>query len=178
MGSGSGTFLHPPEPNPSSKRVVWAVVIIILLAILIGGGYLWTHRNPQPVKPVQTTVTPPPVAPAPPPPEPIKDTIQFAFDKYYLSPAEQANLKDFWEKVGNKPGQISISGYTCNMGKDWHNQWLSERRAERVAKQLGAPDAYPVKVAGFGKTDPVADNSTREGREKNRRAELVFTPAQ
>lgn len=176
MGTGSGTLLRPPEANPSSKRVVWAVVIIILLAILIGGGYLWTHRNPPPVKPVQTIVTPPPVAP-PPPPEPIKNTIQFAFDKYYLSPAEQANLKAFWEKVGNKPGQLTISGYTCNMGTVWHNQWLSERRAERVSKLLAAPDAYAVKVAGFGKSDPVADNSSREGREKNRRAELVFTPA-
>ena len=63
------------------------------------------------------------------------------------------------------------------MGSDWYNQRLSVRRAERVAKLLAAPDRYAVKVQAYGKTKPIADNSTAEGRAANRRAEVVFTPA-
>ena len=175
MGIGSGTILSSPEPKSSSKRVVWAIVIILLLAVLLG-VYFWTRKEPQPVQKVQTPVAPA-VVPAPPPPEPIKATIHFAFQKSTLSAAEQAKVKALWEKVSSKAGQITIAGHTCNLGSDWYNQRLSERRAERVAKLLAAPDRYAVKVQAYGKTKPVADNSAAEGRAANRRAEVVFTPA-
>ena len=175
MGIGSGTILSSPEPKSSSKRVVWTIVIILLLAVLLG-VYFWTRKEPQPVQKAQPPVAPA-VVPAPPPPEPIKDTIHFAFRKSTLSPAEQARVKALWEKVSSKAGQITIAGHTCNLGYDWFNQRLSERRAERVAKLLAAPARYAVKVEAYGKSKPIADNSTAEGRAANRRAEVVFTPA-
>jgi len=175
MGTGSGTILSSPEPKSSSKRLVWAIVIILLLAVLLG-SYFWTRKGPKPAPKALATVAPVAV-PAPPPPEPIKDTIHFAFDKWVLDAEEQAEVKAFGEKVSGKPGQITIAGHTCNLGSDWYNQRLSERRAERVAKLLAAPDSYAVKVEAYGKTRPIADNSTKEGRAANRRAEVVFTPA-
>ena len=175
METGSGTILSSPEGKSSSKRVVWAIVIILLLAVLLG-VYFWTRKETQPVQKAQTPVAPAAV-PAPPPPEPIKDTIHFAFQKSTLSAAEQAKVQALWEKVSNKAGQITLEGHTCNLGSDWYNQRLSERRAERVAKLLAAPDRYAVKVEAYGKTKPIAANGTVEGRAANRRAEVVFTPA-
>lgn len=172
--SGSGTILSSPEPKSSGKRVVWAVVIILLLAILLG-VYFW-RQEPQPVQKVQPPAAPA-VAPAPPPPAPIKDTVHFAFDKSALSAEEKAKVKAFGEKVSGKAGQITIEGYTCSLGSDWYNERLSRRRAERVAKLLAAPSSGAVKVQGYGKTKPVADNSSGEGRAANRRAEVVFLPA-
>ena len=172
METGSGTILSSPEPKSSSKRVVWAIVIILLLAVLLG-VYFWTQK---PAQKAQTPVAPA-VVPAPPPPEPIKETIHFAFQKSTLSAAEQAKVQALWEKVSNKAGQITLEGHTCDLGSDWYNQRLSERRAERVAMLLAAPDRYGVKVEAYGKTKPIEDNGTAEGRAANRRAEVVFTPA-
>ena len=149
MGTGSGTILSSPEPKSSSKRMMWALVIILLLAVLLG-VYFWTRKETQPVQKAQTPVAPA-VVPAPPPPEPIKDTIHFAFQKSTLVAAEQAKVKAFWEKVSSRPGQITLEGHTCSLGSDWYNQRLSERRAERVAKLLAAPDGYAVKVPGLWK---------------------------
>ena len=150
-------------------------MIILLFAVLLG-VYFWTGKETQPVQKAQAPVAPA-VAPAPPPPEPIKDTVRFAFQESSLAAAERAKVKALWEKVGSKAGQITIVGHTCNLGSDWYNQRLSERRAERVAKLLGAPDRYAVKVEAYGKTKPAADNSTAEGRAANRRAEVIFIPA-
>ncbi len=175
MGTpGGGTILSSPEAKSSSKRVVWAVVIVILLAVLLG-GYFWIRRGPTPTQRAEAPVAPT-VAPAPPPPEPVKDTIHFAFDKFTLSPEEEGKVKAFWEKITGKKGQITIEGHTCSLGSEWYNQRLSVRRAERVARVLEAPEGYVLKVAAYGKTTPVADNSTREGRAANRRAEVIFTP--
>ena len=174
MGTGSGTILSSREPKSSSKRVVWAIVIILLLAVLLG-VYFWTGKETQPVQKAQAPVAPA-VVPARPPPEPIKETVRFAFQKSTIAPAKQMKVKALWEKVGGKAGQITIEGHTCNLGSDWYNQRLSERRAERVAKLLAAPDGYAVKVQAYGKPKPIADNSTPEGRAANRRAQVVFIP--
>ena len=174
MGIDNGTILQSPKPNPSSKRVVWALAIILLLAVLLGvGGYFWTRKQPQPVQKVQTTIAPP-VVPAPPTLESIKNTVQFEFDKSTLSAAEQEKVKAFWENLGAKPGQITIAAYTCNMGPDWYNYWLSKRRAKSVAQLLAVPNGYAVKTEAYGRNQPIADNSTKEGRAANRRAEIVL----
>ena len=91
METGSGTILSSPEPKSSSKRVVWAIVIILLLAVLLG-VYFWTWKEQKPAPQAQAPVAPA-VVPAPPPPEPIKETIHFAFQKSRLSAAEQAKVK-------------------------------------------------------------------------------------
>jgi outer membrane protein OmpA-like peptidoglycan-associated protein len=72
---------------------------------------------------------------------------------------------------------LAVEGHTDNVGGDEINQKLSEKRAETVRGYLvqqGLPDAN-VTAQGFGKTAPVADNSTAAGRQQNRRVEIVVS---
>jgi outer membrane protein OmpA-like peptidoglycan-associated protein len=70
---------------------------------------------------------------------------------------------------------LQIEGHTDVIGGDEFNQRLSEQRAGSVLDFLaeqGVP-ASAMTARGFGKTQPVASNDTAEGRQKNRRVELV-----
>src|SRR5437588_1132913 len=70
---------------------------------------------------------------------------------------------------------LQIEGHTDSLGSDESNQHLSERRADSVRDFL-AEQGVPVSSMtsrGFGKTQPVATNDTPEGRQRNRRVELV-----
>lgn len=70
-----------------------------------------------------------------------------------------------------------IVGYTDSLGSDAYNQKLSERRAESVKNVLiqEGVDASRLTSAGMGEANPVADNSTKEGRAQNRRIEAEMT---
>ena len=70
---------------------------------------------------------------------------------------------------------LQIEGHTDSVGSDEFNQQLSERRSDSVRDYLaeeGVP-ASSMSAKGFGKTQPVATNDTPEGRQRNRRVELV-----
>jgi len=70
-----------------------------------------------------------------------------------------------------------VGGYTDNIGGEELNQKLSEKRAESVRTYLVAQGLTDGGVAsqGFGMTMPVADNATADGRQKNRRVEIVVS---
>ena len=69
---------------------------------------------------------------------------------------------------------IKVVGHTDSQGSDAYNQKLSERRASSVAAFLLSNGLAPEKLTsqGLGESQPVADNSTEEGRAQNRRVEL------
>jgi outer membrane protein OmpA-like peptidoglycan-associated protein len=70
-----------------------------------------------------------------------------------------------------------IRAHTCTIGSDKYNLNLSQRRAKSVKEWLvkqGVPPPY-IRYRGLGYHVPVADNSTPEGREKNRRVEFRVT---
>jgi outer membrane protein OmpA-like peptidoglycan-associated protein len=72
---------------------------------------------------------------------------------------------------------VAIEGHTDSIGSDDYNQQLSERRAEAVRDyfvQQGINSAS-VEAHGFGKTAPIATNDTSEGRQQNRRVELILS---
>jgi OOP family OmpA-OmpF porin len=72
---------------------------------------------------------------------------------------------------------IMISGYTDASGSETHNQELSERRALSVAQYLaahGLKARRSVQVHGYGDANPMAPNTTAEGRAHNRRVEIVL----
>ena len=72
---------------------------------------------------------------------------------------------------------LQIEGHTDSVGGDEFNQQLSERRSDSVRDYLaeeGVP-ASSMTAKGFGKTQPVASNDTPEGRQRNRRVELVVS---
>lgn len=72
--------------------------------------------------------------------------------------------------------QLRVEGHTDSTGSDAYNLELSKKRAEAVSSFLQAQgiDASRLQAEGYGKSQPVADNTTAEGRRKNRRVEVVI----
>lgn len=76
-----------------------------------------------------------------------------------------------------KDANVVVEGHTDNVGGEEYNQKLSEKRASNVMDYLVTPGgvaASRLTSAGFGFSKPVADNATKEGRQKNRRVDLVI----
>ena len=97
-----------------------------------------------------------------------------------LKPATREKLAKISGIVLAHPGlTLQIEGHTDSVGSDQMNQQLSERRADSVRDFLIAQGVTgsSVTAKGFGKTQPVASNDTAEGRQKNRRVELVVNGA-
>ena len=72
---------------------------------------------------------------------------------------------------------VAIEGHTDSIGSDDYNQQLSERRSQAVRDyfvQQGINSAA-VEAHGYGKTEPIASNDTPEGRQQNRRVELILS---
>jgi outer membrane protein OmpA-like peptidoglycan-associated protein len=72
---------------------------------------------------------------------------------------------------------VSVEGHTDSVGGDEYNQSLSELRAQAVRDyfvQQGIASSS-VESHGYGKTAPIASNDTAEGRQQNRRVELVLS---
>ena len=99
----------------------------------------------------------------------------FDFDKSVLKPAGKAKLDDLVGKVKGINLEVIIAvGHTDSVGSDAYNQKLSVRRAESVKAYLVSKgiEKNRIYTEGKGEKQPVADNKTKEGREKNRRVEI------
>ncbi|UCD95421.1 MAG: OmpA family protein, partial [Candidatus Zixiibacteriota bacterium] len=72
--------------------------------------------------------------------------------------------------------KVEINGYTDNIGTSEANKALSQKRANRIRDYLVSKgvDTGRLTPIGRGETNFIASNATREGRQKNRRTELVF----
>ena len=79
----------------------------------------------------------------------------------------------------NPQARVMIEGYTDSRGSDEYNDALSERRADSVENALvrRGVSSESVKAVGRGKAYPVASNETPEGRQQNRRVEIIFSDA-
>jgi len=104
--------------------------------------------------------------------------VNFDFDKATIRSADTAELQKAVDFVKKYQGyKVSIEGHTDNIGSERYNQRLSERRAAAVKEQLlkhGVADGARIKSAGYGKSKPIADNSTEKGRFENRRVEILI----
>jgi outer membrane protein OmpA-like peptidoglycan-associated protein len=104
--------------------------------------------------------------------------VLFATGKYNLRPEAQIVLAKLSGIILSHPGlNLAVEGYTDSTGGDDFNLKLSQQRADTVREYLvsqGLADST-VTAKGFGKTDPVADNGTPAGRQKNRRVEIVVS---
>ena len=102
--------------------------------------------------------------------------VLFDFNKSTLQPASDPVLQQINSLLTkNATLKLEIQGHTDNVGGDAYNQTLSEARARAVVAwltQLGVA-ASRLTAKGYGKTVPVADNRTDEGRAKNRRVEIA-----
>ena len=108
------------------------------------------------------------------------DGVTFKSGKATLESNAKKILKNVAEKLAKndeyKDLKIVIQGHTDNVGKEKSNQKLSQQRAEAVMKELTKAGVKKdrIKAIGMGSTCPVDDNSTADGREMNRRIEMVF----
>ena len=104
--------------------------------------------------------------------------VLFDFGKYDLRPEAREKLAKLSGIILAHSGlELAIEGHTDNVGSDELNQKLSEKRAETVRAYLiqQGVDETSVASLGLGETSPVADNSTAEGRKRNRRVEIVVS---
>ena len=106
----------------------------------------------------------------------VTNNILFETGKATLKPESMAEIQkvaDFMKK--NPSVRFEVQGHTDNQGSDAVNDPLSQQRAEAVVKaleQLGC-DPFNMRAVGKGSHEPVASNSTDEGRAKNRRVEFI-----
>ena len=104
--------------------------------------------------------------------------VLFDFNKYTLKPDAREKLAKVSGILLSYPGlKLQVEGYTDNIGTDEYNQKLSEQRADTVSGYLVTQGVAQTNIsaAGYGKSDPVADNSTNDGRAQNRRVQLVVS---
>lgn len=107
----------------------------------------------------------------------IPSQVLFAVDEATLLPEAESRLDDIVEVLEFYPdAPVEIVGHTDSDGASDYNQDLSERRAQAVADYVTAAgvDADRLSVAGLGETDPVATNDTAEGKQQNRRVEILI----
>jgi outer membrane protein OmpA-like peptidoglycan-associated protein len=113
---------------------------------------------------------------------PVDEKLWFSFDrltfetgKATLKPESQEQLKNIAEILKAYPKvTIKLGGYTDNTGDPQANLRLSQQRADTVMADLVklGVDSGRMKAEGYGQEHPVADNSTEEGRAKNRRIDI------
>jgi outer membrane protein OmpA-like peptidoglycan-associated protein len=104
--------------------------------------------------------------------------VLFDTGKYTLRPLAREKLAKLAGIVSGHPGlMLAVEGYTDSVGGDDYNQQLSENRSESVRDYLTRQGMAggSVTAKGFGKTHPVATNDTADGRQQNRRVELVIS---
>ena len=102
--------------------------------------------------------------------------ILFDVDKYDIRPEAAEVLKNL--AVVLKEADIKafeIDGHTDSDASDEHNQVLSENRANAVKNFLTSQGiTAEIRIKGYGKTRPIASNDTPEGKQKNRRVEIII----
>jgi len=102
--------------------------------------------------------------------------LHFATGQSEISPELDSLLATATKTLKDNPDwKIHVEGYTDSAGSKSGNVALSRRRAESVANWLAehGVDRSRLTAKGYGAAHPAADNSTDEGRSKNRRVELV-----
>ena len=105
----------------------------------------------------------------------VLKNIFFATNKFDLLPESKAELQQIISFLNANPTvSIEIGGHTDNVGEEKTNRTLSENRANTVYKFLIVNKVNPSRLTfkGFGESSPLADNSSEEGRQQNRRTEF------
>ena len=102
--------------------------------------------------------------------------VNFDTNKTLIRDENKPALDQVQELLKNSPSlRLSIEGHTDNVGSAAANKQLSQGRANAIVDYLkrSGIEASRLKSQGFGAEAPIADNRTEEGRERNRRVELV-----
>ncbi len=104
--------------------------------------------------------------------------VFFDFDKDTIKPEYHELFQNAVKVLNNNPAiTVEIEGHTDSIGSEAYNMGLSDRRARAVKNHLVMKGikASRMTTKGFGESDPVAENSTDEGRAQNRRVDFEIT---
>jgi len=155
---------------------------------LVGVSYLFGAPKTAPAStppPAPMAMETPAAKPSPPPPaaaKPVKETItlkvEFDTDKADIKAKYNDDIARVAAYLKKYPDTtVAIEGHTDSTDGDKWNQKLSQMRADSVKNYLVAKfgvDASRISTKGYGASKPIADNKTKEGRQKNRRIEAIF----
>ncbi|MEY3005207.1 MAG: hypothetical protein RLZZ491_2383 [Pseudomonadota bacterium] len=111
----------------------------------------------------------------------MPDGILFDIDSAAIRASLQSDIRALARNLQQYPDtNVNVLGHTDNTGSAAYNEDLSARRAQAVAGVLLEEGVAPwrVRALGRGEDDPVASNLTAEGRQLNRRVEVIITPIQ
>jgi outer membrane protein OmpA-like peptidoglycan-associated protein len=111
----------------------------------------------------------------------FKSDILFGVDSASLKPGAFDEISRVARVLNQYPQtNITIAGHTDSTGTAAHNMQLSEKRAANVKNALVGEGVNPARMTalGYGESKPIADNSTAEGRQMNRRVTILITPQQ
>lgn len=107
----------------------------------------------------------------------LSSDLLFPTNSSYLTDKAKVELSKLAKILKEDTSKkIRVDGHTDSTGEAAYNVWLSDKRAASVKKFLedaGVGNAR-ISTKGFGQTKPVSDNKTPEGRQKNRRVEVVI----
>ncbi|WP_368188388.1 OmpA family protein [Aestuariibius sp. HNIBRBA575] len=109
----------------------------------------------------------------------LPQDILFATDSATLTGGLQSDLRTLSSSLNNYPNTtVNVIGHTDNVGDANYNQSLSQRRAQAVTSVLISSGVSAARIRSFGRGEdaPVASNLTVEGRQQNRRVEIIITP--
>lgn len=106
-------------------------------------------------------------------------SIYFGGGSHYIDGQQTQELYDWLDKIDQIDNmEISIHSHTDNIGSQSYNDWLSQMRSESAIYKLvekGLREEM-MSVEDFGELNPVYDNSTWEGKLKNRRVDIILRP--
>lgn len=107
----------------------------------------------------------------------ISSDLLFPTNSSYLTDKAKVELSKVAKLLTNDTSKkIRVDGHTDSTGEENYNKWLSDKRAASVKKFLedAGISAARITTKGLGQSKPVSDNKTPEGRQKNRRVEIVI----
>ncbi|WP_086729813.1 OmpA family protein, partial [Streptomyces carpinensis] len=112
----------------------------------------------------------------------LQAEVLFAKDSAKLSDQAKSRIEAIAEEIKKqKATQVRVFGFTDNLGTHDHGVVLSKQRANAVqdvlSQELNDPN-ITFDVRGYAEQYPIADNSTEDGRKKNRRVEVTFPRTQ
>ena len=181
-GTGAGIALGTgPKGDDRSDEAIPAAIGGAVVGAGLGtliGHYVCDPiiTPPPPPAPIVQPLPPPPPPPPPPKEKLVLRGINFDFDKYNIKPEFEPVLDEAVSTLQAKPNvRINVNGHTDNVGTVEYNIGLSNRRANSVVNYLTSKGIASDRLVpqGFGLSQPIATNSTAEGRAQNRRVELV-----
>jgi outer membrane protein OmpA-like peptidoglycan-associated protein len=110
----------------------------------------------------------------------LQAEVLFPKNSSRLNPEAKSRIAAIAEEIkGQNATTVRVFGFTDNLGSYAHGEKLSKDRANQVQRELAAHLGGDVsyEVRGYSEDYPIADNSTEEGRRKNRRVEITFQKA-